>query len=98
MRVPVMQIGAHPDNSDGQGPSVTRCLELTAKILSVEFDVVEADSSGVLVEQKPGSTHIRDANARLVDGDALLAPINGGEISFGSLSQGTLTQLMRNLI
>ena len=49
VRIPVMQIGCHPDNRDGQGPSGCRCLELTSKILTVGFDAVEADANGVLV-------------------------------------------------
>ena len=97
VRIPVMQIGAHPENRDGQGPSGSRCLELTGKILSVGFDAVEADSNGVLVEQKPGSTHIRDANARFADGDTLLASTSDGLISYGTLSHSTLNQLMRNI-
>ena len=97
VRIPVMQIGAHPDNRDGQGPSGSRCLELTGKILKVGFDAVEADSNGVLIEQKPGGSHIRDANARFADGDALLAPTSDGLISYGTLSHSTLNQLMRNI-
>ena len=86
LRIPVMQIGAHPDNRDGQGPSGSRCLELTSKILSVGFDEGEADSNGVLVEVKPGSTHICSANRRFADGDELLAPIVDGQICYSSLS------------
>ena len=97
-RIPVMQIGSHPDNRDGQGPSACRCLELTSKILQVGFDVVEADANGVLVEQKPGSTHIADANKRFVRGENLLAPIVDGQISYGTLSHSTLNQLMRNIV
>ena len=97
VRIPVMQIGCHPDNRDGQGPSGCRCLELTSKILTVGFDAVEADANGVLVEQKPGSTHIADANKRFANGDALLAPILDGQVSYGTLSHSTLNQLMRNI-
>ena len=97
MRIPVMQIGAHPDNRDGQGPSGSRCLELTGKILSVGFDDVEADANGVLVEEKPGSNHICSANRRFADGDELLAPIVDGQITYGTLSHSTLNQLMRNI-
>ena len=97
MRIPVMQVGAHPDNRDGQGPSGSRCLELTGEILTVGFDVVEADANGVLVEQKPGSSHICDANRRFADGDELLAAILPGQISYGTLSHSTLNQLMRNI-
>ena len=59
-----MHIGARPDHRDGHAPSGSRCVELTVKILSVGFDAVEVGSNGVLVEQKPGSTDIRDANSR----------------------------------
>ena len=97
MRIPVMQIGSHPDNRDGQGPSGSRCVELTSKILAVGFDAVEADANGVLVEQKPGSTHIADANKRFANGDELLAPILDGVVSYGTLSHSTLNQLMRNI-
>ena len=97
VRIPVMQVGPHPDNRDGQGPSGSRCLELTGKILSVRFDAVEAGSNGVLVEPKPGCTRFRDAYKRFAEGDSLLAPNMGGAISFGSLSHGTLNQLMRNI-
>ena len=97
LRIPVMQIGAHPDNRDGQGPSGSRCLELTSNILLVGYDVVEADSNGVLVEQKPGSAHICDTNRRFADGDELLAPIVDGQISYGTLSHSTLNQLLRNI-
>ena len=96
-RIPVMQIGCHPDNRDGQGPSGARCVELTSQILGLGFDAVEADANGVLVEQKPGSTHIADRNKLFADGDELLAPILDGQISYGTLSHSTLNQLMRNI-
>ena len=99
VQIPVMQIGAHPENRDGQGPSSSRCYELLGKLLGMNqgFDVVEANSNGVLVEQKPGSTHIQDANSRFADGDDLLAPTVGGHISYGTLSHSTLNQVMRNI-
>ena len=97
VRIPVKQVGAHPDNRDGQGPSGSRCVELTSNILKMGFDVVEAESNGVLVEQKLGATHIRDANRRFSDGDELLAPATDGEIMYGTLSHSTLNQLMRNI-
>ena len=98
VRIPVMQVGAHPDNRDRlAGPSGSRCIELTGQILCVGYDAVEADSNGVLVEQKPGSTHIRDANARIADGDELLAPTLDGQICFGTLSHSSLNQLLRNI-
>ena len=64
-RIAVMQIGSHPDNRDGQGPSGARCVELTSQILGLGFDAVEVDANGVLVEQKPGSTHIADKKQAL---------------------------------
>ena len=97
MQIPFMQIGSHPDNRDGQGPSGCRCVELTSKILAVGFDAVEADANGVLVEQKPGSTHTADAKKRFANGDELLAPILDGVVSYGTLSHSTLNQLMRNI-
>ena len=81
VRIPVSQIGAHPDSRDGQGPSSSRCLELTNTILRWGFDAVEADSNGVLAEQKPGSVHAIDANRRFASGDALLAPVVDGIVS-----------------
>ena len=61
------------------------------------YDAVETDSNGVIVEQKPGSTHIRDANARIADGDELLAPTLDGQIGFDPLSHSSLNQLLRNI-
>ena len=49
LRIPVLQIGPHPDNRDGQAPSGSRCLELTGKILSVGFDAVEVAWCGTQV-------------------------------------------------
>ena len=98
VRIPVMHVGAHPDNCDRlAGPSGSRCVELTGQILCVGYDAVEADPNGVIVEQKPGPTHIRDANARIADGDELLAPTLDGQICFGTLSHASLNQLLRNI-
>ena len=97
VRIPVMQIGAHPANRDGQGPSASRCTQLLEKILIMGFDPGEADSNGVLVEQKPGATHIHDANARFVEGDPALAPVLSGCVVHGTLSHSTLNQVMRNI-
>ena len=97
VELPVHQIGAHPANRDGQGPSSSRCLELTATILRFGFDTVEANSNGVLVEQKPGSSHIHTANKRFAESDALLAPVLDKTIIYGTLSHSTLNQLMKNI-
>ena len=95
--LPVSQVGAHPANRDGQGPSSSRCLELTSTILRFGFDSVEANSNGVLVEQKPGSDHIQAANKRFAEGDVFLAPVHDGQICYGTLSHSTLNQLMKNI-
>ena len=97
MRIPVFQIGSHPANRDGQGPSGSRTSQLIGDILSMGFDQVEADSNGVLVQQKPGRTHIHDANASFAEGDPMLAPVRPGDVQFGTLSHSTLSQALRNI-
>ena len=96
-RIPCSQIGAHPANRDGQGPSGHRCLELTDKIIHMGFDTVEADANGVLVEERPGSLCIHDANLWFSTVDDLLAGLADHPISYGTLSHSTLSQLMRNI-
>jgi len=78
VRIPVEQIGFHPSNRDGHGPSAERCAGLLTDILKIGFDVVEADTNGVLVEQKPGTRSIAAFNERVCEGEPCLAPVMMG--------------------
>jgi hypothetical protein len=93
----VEQIGFHPSNRDGQGPSADRCAGLLTDILKIGFDVVEADTNGVLVEQKPGTRSIAAFNERVCEGEPCLASVMMGVIAFGSLSHSHLNQILKNI-
>jgi hypothetical protein len=97
VRIPVEQVAFHPCNRDGRPPSGARCIELCKDILDVGFDAGEADSNGVLVAAKPGSTHFQDFYSMAAEVDTLLAPAVAGCIMFGSLSHSHLHQILRNV-
>jgi hypothetical protein len=93
----VEQVGFHPSNRDGQPPNGARCLELFKEILKIGFDCEEADNGGVVVAQKPGLQTLHDFNQKACDGEAYLAPVVAGFISYGSLSHSHLNQILKNV-
>ena len=97
VRLPLDQVGFHPSNRDGQGPSADRCAGLLADIIKIGFDATEADTNGVVVEQRQGSSTIAHFNARVCDGDSAFAPVIPGAIAFGSLSHSHLNQILKNI-
>ncbi len=97
IRIPLEQVGFHPKNRDGQPPNGERCAKLCDDILALGFDAEEADSGGVLVQQKPGTSLISDFNMRACDRDEYLAPADAGAISYGSLSHSHLHQVLKNV-
>ena len=44
VRVPVEQIGFHPMNRDGHGPSGERCISLLQDLIKIGYDQDEADA------------------------------------------------------
>ena len=55
-------------------------------IFKAGFDSQEANTNGVVVAQRPGSTSISDFNKKAAEGDALFAPAvaGGGSCSSGA--------------
>ena len=67
-------------------------------IFKAGFDSHEANTNGVVVAQRPGSTSISDFNKKAAEGDALFAPaVAGGVMQFGSLSHSHLNQVLKNV-
>ena len=67
-------------------------------IFKFGFDSQEANTNGVVVAQRPGSTSISDFNKKAADGDDLFAPAVAGEVmQFGSLSHSHLNQVLKNV-
>ena len=66
-------------------------------ILKIGFDGTEADTNGVLVEQKPGTRTVAAFNERVCEGEPGLAPVMAGVIAFGSLSHSHLNQILKNI-
>ena len=68
-------------------------------IFKFGFDSQEANTNGVVVAQRPGSTSISDFNKKAAEGDALFAPAvtGGGGMQFGSLSHSHLNQVLKNV-
>ena len=97
IRIPVIQIGFHPANGHGQPPSASRCISLLQDIVDIGFDSEEADNNAVCVEAMPGDQSIQQFNRIAIDGDAAMAPIEGGVIQYGSLSHSHLNQILKNL-
>ena len=95
-RFPVEMVGFHPCNRDGQPPNGMRCLELCKDILSIGYDSGEADSGGIVVQEKPGSTRLHEFNTLACADDPLLSAV-AGCISYGSLSHSHLHQILRNI-
>ena len=54
-------------------------------ICKAGFDSQEANTNGVVVAQRPGSTSISDFNKKAAEGDDLFAPaVAGGSCSSGA--------------
>ena len=67
-------------------------------IFKAGFDSQEANTNGVVVAQRPGSTSISDFNKKAAEGDDLFAPAVAGEVmQFGSLSHSHLNQVLKNV-
>ena len=67
-------------------------------IFNIGFDSHEANTNGVVVAQRPGSTSISDFNKKAAEGDDLFAPAVAGEVmQFGSLSHSHLNQVLKNI-
>ncbi len=98
VRVAPMQIGFHPENRGGQAPSGERCNALLKDILAVGFDAVEADTNGVLLQERVGERKILDFNQQACVGEDSLAPVAESGLSFGSLSHSHLNQVLKNIL
>ena len=63
------------------------------------FDSQEANTNGVVVAQRPGSTSISDFNKKAAEGDALFAHAvaGGGVMQFGSLSHSHVNQVLKSV-
>jgi len=97
VRLPVEQIGFHPNNRDGAAPNGSRCLQLFKEILADGYDADEANFGGICVQSPAGSRAIHDFNVKSCAGDPLLAPVAAGFIAYGSLSHSHLHQILRNV-
>ena len=97
VRIPVEQVGFHPCNRDGQPPNGERCARLCEEIINMGYDADEANNSGVVVQQQPGTSTIGHFNARSCECDEYMAPVLAGCISYGSLSHSHLHQIFRNI-
>ena len=95
--LPVEQVGFHPCNRDGQPPNGERCVGLCCDILDIGFDVEDANTSGIAVQEKPGATRIHDFNHAACEADEYMAPVLAGCIAYGSLSHSHLHQILRNI-
>ena len=62
--LPIEQVGFHPRNRDGQPPHGERCVGLGCDILEIGFDEEDANTAGVVVQEKPGTSTIVDFNRR----------------------------------
>ena len=67
--LPVMQVGFHPANRNGQPPSSDRCISLLKDILAIGFDPDEVHTGGVCVESLPGCRLFEEFNADSVEGN-----------------------------
>jgi len=100
LRIPVEQVGFHPQNRHGQHMNSERCRTLCKSIVELGFDVEEANSAGVVVQVEPGSDHFLQVNRDHCDGDNGLAPVNherGGSLAYGTLSHSHLHQILKNI-
>ena len=78
IRIQVIKIGFHSANGHGQPPSASRCISLLQDIVDIGFDSEEADSNAVCVEAMPGDQSVHKFNREAVDGNEVVAPIEGG--------------------
>ena len=97
IRVPPEQIGMHPKNRDGAGPSGERCSQLLRDILHMGYDPPEANAGGVLVQEHPTIPYILPFNKKYTDGDDSLADVVEASLKYGSLAHGHLAQVFRNI-
>ena len=65
VRLPVEQVGFHPQNRHGQHMNGERCRTLCRSIVDLGFDVEEGNGAGVVVQVEPGNDHFLRVNRHL---------------------------------
>ncbi len=88
-------LGFHHLNRDGLQPNPERCEQLLGDLLGC-FDCAEADHDAVCIEEKPGSTSLRDFNKAACDHEPMMASADLN-MGFGTLSHSHINQVLKNI-
>ena len=97
-------VAVHPTNRGGEPMAPTRIRELVGTITSDGYDGIDANTNGVLVQEKPVSSggtnkffQIEYSKRIAADRDVAESGVKGMKAIFGSISHGHLNCVLGNI-